>query len=295
MTAVTVLRIVLIAFTLVFVFFLVKDFLAHKEDFKGKHYIALGIIGLLTNFLDTLGIGSFATTQAGFKFTKSSPDETMPGTLNVGDTIPVVLEAVLFFGLIEIDAVILIVFIATAVIGAVIGAAIVSKWPVKLVRIGLGVALFILAIVLLCKLNGWGPFGAQGTITTLAELGIAKFIIGAIVNFILGALMTIGVGLYAPCMALVGALGMNISAAFPIMMGSCAFLMPAAGIKFIKEGKYDRKATLMLTIFGVIGVLVAYYIIKTLPLTVLTYVVICVMLFTAAMFFKDAFKAPAAK
>ncbi|MDR1017348.1 MAG: sulfite exporter TauE/SafE family protein [Lachnospiraceae bacterium] len=293
MDAVLILRIVLIAWTLVFLVYMIKDCMAHKEDFDGKHMIALAIIGAITNFLDTLGIGSFATTQAGFKFTKSSPDAIMPGTLNVGDTVPVVLEAVLFFGAIELDPILLVGFLAAAVIGAVIGAGIVVKWPVKIVRIALGAALLILAIIMFCRQLGVGPFGATGTITTLAKLGMVKFVIGLVVNFVLGALMTIGVGLYAPCMALIGALGMNIGAAFPIMMGSCAFLMPSAGIKFVKEGKYDRKASIMLSIFGAIGVLIAYYIVKSLPLTILTYVVIVVMIFTSITFFYDASKSVA--
>lgn len=288
MNAVLILRVVLIAWTAVFTVFMIKDCIAHKEDFNGKKMIPLAIIGCVTNFLDTLGIGSFATTQAGFKFTQSSPDDVMPGTLNVGDTIPVVLEAVLFFGLIEIAPLTLIGMIAAAVVGAVIGASIVSKWPVKLVRIALGCALIILAIVMACKLLNFGPFGAAGTATSLSGI---KFVIGIVMNFVLGALMTVGVGLYAPCMALCGALGMNVSAAFPIMMGSCAFLMPSAGIKFVKEGKYDRKASIMLSVFGVIGVLIAYFLVKSLPLTTLTWIVIAVMLFTSFMFFKDAAKA----
>ena len=110
-----------------------------------------------------------------------------------------------------------------------------------------------------CKLMEVGPFGAAGTATGLTGV---KLVLGIVINFFLGALMTIGVGLYAPCMAMIGALGMNIKSAFPIMMGSCAFLMPSCGIKFIKEGKYDRKASVMLTVGGMIGVFIAYFLVK---------------------------------
>ena len=91
-------------------------------------------------------------------------------------------------------------------------------------------------------------------------------------------------------MAMIGALGMNIQAAFPIMMGSCAFLMPSCGIKFIKEGKYDRKASVMLTVGGIIGVFIAYFLVKKMPITLLTWIVIVVMIYTALTFFKDAKK-----
>lgn len=47
--------------------------------------------------------------------------------------------------------------------------------------------------------------------------------------------MTVGVGLYAPCMAMVYMLGMTPLAAFPIMMCSCAGLQPVASINFIRE------------------------------------------------------------
>ena len=228
MNATLILRIVIIAYTAVFAIYWIADCIKHKEEFTGKKVISLLLIGIITNFFDTLGIGSFATTQAGFKFTKSCDDEVMPGTLNVGDAIPVVTEFVLFLGLIDLDTVTLVGLLAAAAIGSYIGAGIVSKLPVKQIRIALGVALLFLAVMMGCKLMEVGPFGAAGTATGLTGV---KLVLGIVINFFLGALMTIGVGLYAPCMAMIGALGMNIKSAFPIMMGSCAFLMPSCGIK----------------------------------------------------------------
>lgn len=356
MNAVTILRIVLAVYTLFFAVYMVKDCIAHKEDFNTNKAVPLAIIGFITNFLDTWGIGSFATTQAGFKFTKSSPDETMPGTLNVGDTFPVVTEALLFFGFVQITPITLVSMVAAAAIGAAIGAGIVTKWPLKLIRSSLGLALIILAIVLGCKNANIGPFEKDLTrdqiLETVTANGITvededtwdpgethdsvklsqkelvkvvdklnaqnistisvdnlsktinnnlvygltgiKLIVGVVINFFLGAFMTVGVGLYAPCMALVSALGMNVAAAFPIMMGSCAFLMPSAGIKFVKEGKYDRKASVFLAVFGSIGAVVAYLLMKyAISLTMLTWIIIVVMLYTAYTFFRDAAKTEA--
>ena len=145
MNATLILRIVIIAYTAVFAIYWIADCIKHKEEFTGKKVISLLLIGIITNFFDTLGIGSFATTQAGFKFTKSCDDEVMPGTLNVGDAIPVVTEFVLFLGLIDLDTVTLVGLLAAAAIGSYIGAGIVSKLPVKQIRIALGVALLFLA------------------------------------------------------------------------------------------------------------------------------------------------------
>lgn len=278
---------VLIAWTAVFGVYYVKDVLKHKEDFKSVKYIPVIIIGALANFFDTLGIGSFATSTTAFKFTKTCPDDLIPGTLNVAYAIPVVVEAVVFIQKVTVDPLTLVLMVGAAILGAVIGASIVSKWDLKKVRIALGCTMIALAIVMICKLLGVGPFGIVGTATGLTGI---KLVVGVLANFMLGALMIVGLGLYAPCMALVLLLGMSADVAFPIMMGSCAYLMPSAGIKFVKEGKYNRATSLVLTISGVIGVLVACYIITSLPLTVLTWIVTAVMIFCAFIFFKDAKK-----
>lgn len=289
MNAITILRILLVAFTVVFAIAFFKDLAAHKDELKGfDRWFPLCIIGAVTDFFDTWGIGCFATTQAGFKFTKTCPDAEMPGTLNVGHTIPVVTEALLFFSFVDIDPLTLYLMIAAAVAGALVGASIVCKWNLKMIRIALGCALLGLAIVMACKNAGIGPFGLAGT--ALGLTGI-KLIIGIIVNFFLGALMMVGFGLYIPCTALVSLLGMNIGAAFPIMMGSCAFLMDTSAIKFIREGKYNRKAALALTISGCIGVLFAYLLMKYMfSLHTLTYIICVVMLYTSYTFFRDAFQ-----
>jgi len=286
-----VLAVSIILYTAVFAVYLIIDCVKHKEDFNTKKLVPLGIIGAVTNFLDTLGIGSFATTQAGFKFTKSCEDEVMPGTLNIGDTIPVVVEFLCFITFGNMEGITLATMIAAAILGAVIGASIVTKLPVEKIRVALGVALVVLAIVLVLKNIGWGPFsGKTGDPDAMQILRGWKLAVAIIVNFFLGALMTVGVGLYAPCMALCGALGLNISAAFPVMMGSCAFLMPSAGIKFIKEGKYDRKASIMLTVFGVIGVLIANFLVKSMNTYYLTFIVCVIMIYTAFTFFRAALK-----
>lgn len=269
MNAVILLRIVLIAFTICSALFLIIDLIRHKDEIHFKKGITLALIGLFTNMLDTWGIGCFATQSACFKFTKSTNDEIIPGTLNVGNTIPVALEGILFMTFVDIDPLTLYLMLAAAAIGALVGSGIVCKWDLKTVRYALSVGLVILAVALVCKNAGVGPFGAVGTATGLSGI---KLVVGVVINFFLGAL------------------GMNIGVAFPIMMGSCAFLMNASCFKFIKEGKYDRTATIMLSIFGCIGVVIAYKVACFLSLSTLTYIVCVVMIITSATFFRDARK-----
>lgn len=278
------------------VFLVVKQCKANLQTEEGQAQWAAGkkkmvynaIVGLVANFFDTLGIGSYAPTSAAFKFGKSVDDINVPGTLNVGDTFPVLVEAFLFFGFVDIDIITLVLMIIAAVAGSIAGASFVTKLNVEGVRLAMGFGLAILGCVMLVKQLGIGPFGLVGTALKLTG---AKLIVGVVVNFVLGALMCVGVGLYAPCMALVAVLGMNVGAAFPIMMGSCAFLMAFGnGPKFVKENRFDMVATLCQMFAGAVGVLIAYFLVKSLPLSVLTWLVICVVFVTSIMFFVDYFK-----
>ena len=213
------------------------------------------------------------------------PDDLIPGTLNVAFGVPICVEATITMTKIDVEPLTLVLMIGSAIIGSVIGAKIISKMDIMKIRVVMGVALIIVAAITLCKINAVGPFGIIGTARGLSG---AMLVAGVIGNFILGVLMTAGIGLYAPCMALVLLLGMSADVAFPIMMGSCAFLCPACGITFIKEGKYQRGVTIPMVITGVIGVLIAGFIVTSLPLTLLTYLVCVVMVICALLFFHDA-------
>ena len=78
--------------------------------------------------------------------------------------------------------------------------------------------------------------------------------------------MMLGIGLYAPCMILVSLLGMNPTAAFPIMMGSCAFLMPVSSVRFVRAQTYDVRAALGLALGGLPAALIAAKLVESLPL-----------------------------
>ena len=259
------------------------------KGMQPKNLIATLIIGVVANFFDTLGIGSFAPSTTMFKLTKSVDDVLIPGTLNVGDTVPVCIEAFLFFDFVpDMDLLTLVSMIVASIVGAYVMAGIVSKFNRRKVRYAMFVAMFILATVMLMKWLGVGPFGEIGTATGLRGI---KLIIAIVVNFILGGLMSIGVGLYAPCMALCVILGLDTGCAFPAMMGSCAFLMAYGnGPKFIQEGRYDPVACWTQSIGGAIGVCLAYFVVKSLPLRTLTFVVVCVCYITSFLFLHDAIK-----
>jgi uncharacterized membrane protein YfcA len=241
-------------------------------------------VGAITNFFDTLGIGSFATTTALFRWLRMVPDRIIPGTLNVGHTLPTITQAFIYTAVIPVDVLTLFSMIAAAVAGAWLGAGVVAKWSKRKVQIGMGVALLVAATLMLMTQLGLFPAGSDALGVRGAKLAIA---VGG--NFMLGALMTLGIGLYAPCMILVSLLGMNPRAAFPIMMGSCAFLMPIGSLRFIREQSYSLRAGLGLAIGGIPGVLIAAYIVKQMPLGAVRWLVIVVVVYTAITMLMSAF------
>ena len=216
-------------------------------------------VGFVTNFFDTLGIGSFAPTTALYRLFRLVPDERIPGTLNVGHTPATVVQAFIFTTLVDVEFTTLAVLIAAAVLGAWLGAGVVAGWPRRRIQFGMGIALLVAAV--LFTLTNLGIVAGGGTATGLSGGLLAAAAAG---NFVLGALMTLGIGLYGPCLIMISLLGMNPKVAFPIMMGSCAFLMVVAGIRFLKAGAYRQRASLGLTLGGIPAVLIAAFIVKSL-------------------------------
>lgn len=293
-------EILLIAYALsavMYTWFLARDFtrrrreqreaglpITHKAPTRG------GITtGFFTNFFDALGVGSYATTTSIFRFWNMVPDEQIPGTMNVGHTLPTVVEAFFFTQLVPIDARTLILLVAAAVAGAWMGASVVVSWPRRAVQIGMGSALFVAAALMLSGLLNLTPAGGAALSLAGWKLGVAIS-----VNFILGALMTLGIGLYAPCMIMMSLLGMSPTAVFPVMTGSCALLMPVASIRFLRSGRYEPRALLGLLVGGIPAVLIAVYVVKSLPVTVMKWLVVAVVVYTATGLLRTAARERAA-
>lgn len=271
----------------------------HLSEMRGNsvRYIKNGVIGLVTDFFDTLGIGCFAPTMFAFHTLKSLPkdekgldrDDLVPGTMNIGHCWPVITEALLFMDFVEVEPLTLVGMLVAAAVGGIAGAGWVTKWNTNTVRYALSVCLICTAIIVIMRQFSLGPYANTANEALLGLHG-AKLVISLIVNFILGVVMNLGFGLYAPCMALMLVMGMDVGAIFPIMMGSTAIQMPFSSVVFIKQSKYDPIATVMLAICGIIGVLIAYFLVKSMDTTLLLYLVICVMIYTAVSYFVTAVK-----
>ncbi|NWG93433.1 MAG: permease [Parvularculaceae bacterium] len=242
-------------------------------------------IGAVVNFFDTLGIGSFAPSTALIKLFRLARDEKIPGTLNVGHSIPTIAQALIFIAIVNVDVALLISCIGAAVAGAVLGAGVVSRMPVRTIRLGMGAALLVAAGLFIARNLGLMPGGGDA----LALSG-AAFVAAVALHFIFGALMTLGIGLYAPALISLSILGMDPRAAFPIMMGACAFLMPTASLRFIEAKRFYPKLALGFAIGGVPAVLVAALIVKEMPLDLLRWMVAAVVILAAGMMLASGLK-----
>jgi uncharacterized membrane protein YfcA len=240
-------------------------------------------IGVFVNFLDTLGIGSFATMSFFFKTFGLVRDEQMPGTLNTAGTIPGITEAAIYMAIVDVDVKTLILLVGASVVGAWLGAGVVSRWPRRKIQIGMGCALLATAAFGLARQLHIFPGGGE-----LLGLTGTKLLVAILAQAFLGALMTLGIGFFAPCMMVIFLLGMNEKTAFPIMMGSVAFLGPVASIPFIRRGSYNFKASLGLSLGGIPGVLIAAYLVRSLPLDAVRWLVVGVVLYTAARMLRSA-------
>ncbi|HEU4664305.1 MAG TPA: sulfite exporter TauE/SafE family protein [Dokdonella sp.] len=244
-------------------------------------------LGATTNFLDTLGIGSFAPTTAWLKLRRLVPDSHLPATLNSGHALPTIVQALIFIHLVRVDARLLAACIAAAVVGATFGARLVVRLPVRSVQAIVGVAMLVAALLYASANLGWLPAGGDAL-----ALDGPRFAIAVAAHVLLGALMTFGIGLYAPSLILLSLFGLDPIAAFPVMMGACAFLMPVAGARFVRSDRIDLRVVLGLALGGIPAVLLAAWVVRSLPLTALRWGVVVVVLYAAALLLRPALTAP---
>lgn len=256
---------------------------AHKRGELTPQPEAIGL-GAVTNFFDTLGIGSFAPTTAYMKLRKMAPDSYFPAILNAGHALPTVVQALAFISLVRVDPWLLLACIIGAVAGSIVGAPIVQRSPVRVVQAVVGAALLVAASLYAMKNIGWIPDEDIG----LLALPPTLFAIAVGAHFVMGVLMMFGIGLYAPSLIVLSLLGLNPQAAFPIMMGSCAFLMPIASASFIRSERIDLRIVLGLALGGIPAVLLAAFVVKSLDLVTLRWLVVVVVLYAAVLLLRSA-------
>jgi uncharacterized membrane protein YfcA len=256
-----------------------------RRDLRERPTWADGVIGYVTSFLDTLGIGSYAQITALFKLRRRPEDQLIPGTLNVGSAVPSFLGSLLFFGAVAVEPVLLASMVISSGLGAWVGAGLVSRMPRRRIQVFMGVALLIAAGFFATTALGVLP--PSGTAMALSGW---RFAVAVLANFVLGALMCIGIGNYAPSMVLLGLLGMHPIAAYPIMIGSDGVLIPVASLGFLRSGRFSHGCAQGLTLGGFFGTLCAFPLVNLIAehLTLMRWLVIVVIIYAAVSMLRSA-------
>ncbi|WP_064602684.1 sulfite exporter TauE/SafE family protein [Photobacterium sp. J15] len=282
MTVFTVIQAGLLVGGGVFIAMLFNSWRKNRSQEAQTKILPIGLIGGFANFCDTLGVGSFAIKTAGYKQLKLIDDQLLPGTLNCQAVMSTAVQSLIFLTAVDVDPVTLVSMVLAACFGATVGARLVSGWDRQLIRLVMCGALLVVAGLMLAGQLKLFPLGGE-------ELGLSgwKLAAGIAGNFLFGALMTIGIGLYAPCMTLVYLLGMHPLAAFPIMMCSCAFLSFFSAGSFIRKNRINSRAALIVAITGPIGVVIAAYLVKSLDLQLLAWLVIGVVFYTSVTMYRS--------
>jgi uncharacterized membrane protein YfcA len=243
------------------------------------------VLGAVTNFFDTLGIGSFAPTMAWFKFRNLVPDRLIPPTMLVGHSLPSILQAVIFLILLGVlvDPMLIVGCAFALLFGGMVGVSLVAKTKVWMIQLVVGVALLVAAgLYAMTNLNLM-PGGG-----TAASLPVSLTVIAIAANFIFGILLNFGIGHYAPSLVMLSLMGLDPRLAFPIMATGGAVTITGAGTRHVMLGRVDLKIATGIVIGGIPAVLVAAFLVKSMPLELLRWLVIVVVVYAAAVMFRAA-------
>jgi hypothetical protein len=243
------------------------------------------ILGAVTNFFDTLGIGSFAPTTAWFKFRRLVPDGIIPQTMLVGHSLPTMAQAVIFLILLGVlvDPVLLVGCMIALLMGGLLGAPLVARTRIWIIQLVVGVALLVAAGLYAMTNLEMMPGGG-----TASSLPLNLTVIAIVANFLFGILLNFGVGHYAPSLIMLSLMGLDPRLCFPIMAGGGALTVAGAGVRHIAMGKIPLPIVIGMAIGGVPAVLVAAFLVKEMPLEMLRWLVIVVVLYASAVMLRSA-------
>ena len=231
-------------------------------------------LGAVTNFFDTLGIGSFAPTIAWLRFRRLVEDRLIPLTILSGYTIPAILQGVIFLVLLgmKVDPWLLLACMVAMVVGGYAGVPIAARAPVRLIQAIVGISLLVAAFFYVLSNIGMMPPGGTAT-----SLPLVLAVVTVVAHVIFGILLSFGVGNYAPTLAMLSLMGMDPRLAFPIMAAAAGFAGTTAAARCIRTVKIDLRLVLGLTLGAIPAVLVAAFIVKEMPVTLLRWLVVVVV------------------
>ncbi|MFL2070259.1 TSUP family transporter [Leuconostoc mesenteroides] len=280
-------QILLVVVMIAMIIVVIRSYLLHRQPIFKRFGLGM-LIGFITDFGDTLGIGSFATTTAAFRMTHYIDDDRkLPGTLNAVHAIPVMFQALFFITAVKVELTTLLSMTTAAVIGAYVGTHVTKKWHAPTVQRVMAVALLIAVIIMVVRMittpgsnNSMGVHGLHGW----------WLILGIVFNFGIGVLMTMGLGNYAPELIFFSLMGVNPAVAFPVMMLDAALIMPTTALNVIKMDRVSWRGFAGVAIGGVLGVIVAAKFFTSMNVDLLNKLIVIVALWTIFGLVRDSMK-----
>ncbi|MFT8992601.1 MAG: sulfite exporter TauE/SafE family protein [Leuconostoc mesenteroides] len=280
-------QILLVVVMIAMIIVVIRSYLLHRQPIFKRFGLGM-LIGFITDFGDTLGIGSFATTTAAFRMTHYIDDDRkLPGTLNAVHAIPVMFQALFFITAVKVELTTLLPMTTAAVIGAYVGTHVTKKWHAPTVQRVMAVALLIAVIIMVVRIittpgsnNSMGVHGLHGW----------WLILGIVFNFGIGVLMTMGLGNYAPELIFFSLMGVNPAVAFPVMMLDAALIMPTTALNVIKMDRVSWQGFAGVAIGGVLGVIVAAKFFTSMNVDLLNKLIVIVALWTIFGLVRDSMK-----
>lgn len=280
-------QIPLVVVMIAMIIVVIRSYLLHRQPIFKRFGLGM-LIGFITDFGDTLGIGSFATTTAAFRMTHYIDDDRkLPGTLNAVHAIPVMFQALFFITAVKVELTTLLPMTTAAVIGAYVGTHVTKKWHAPTVQRVMAVALLIAVIIMVVRMittpgsnNSMGVHGLHGW----------WLILGIVFNFGIGVLMTMGLGNYAPELIFFSLMGVNPAVAFPVMMLDAALIMPTTALNVIKMDRVSWRGFAGVAIGGVLGVIVAAKFFTSMNVDLLNKLIVIVALWTIFGLVRDSMK-----
>ena len=269
--------------SLLFTYFLVRAVIAKRAAPSGEGMV----LGAITNFFDTLGIGSFAPTMAWFKFRNLVPDRLIPSTMLVGHSLPTIVQAIIFLILLGllVDPVLVVGCALALTLGGLVGAPLVARTQVWRIQLIVGIALLIAATLYAMSNLDLMPAGG-----TASRLPLELTILAIAVNFVMGILLNFGIGHYAPSLVMLSLMGLDPRLAFPIMATGGAFMIAGAGTRHVITGHVDLRVAAGIVIGGIPAVFAAAFIVKEMPIEALRWLVAVVVVYAAIVMLRAAYK-----
>ena len=228
-------------------------FSPQKEKLSIFAQIKISFIGLIANFFDTLGIGSFALIIAMRGMLKVMPDDIrLIGTMNIHAVFIAVVQTLIFLNVFQVDTTNLIISIVMISLGSILSGIIAIRIKHTLVHKIMLAAFIVTGILLLFSQLNILPISSNSTVITGYML-----IPFAIFMFIAGMLPGFGIGYYSLIKSSIFLFGVSPIVAFPLMAAASAFQQPITSAIFISNKKFYFKSALLLGISGSVGVLLA--------------------------------------